>query len=46
MLPNPIRASLKELADKMTKHIIEMLQEKGGNGGGAPLSKVSARVST
>jgi uncharacterized membrane protein YqiK len=43
---NPDMASLKELADKMSKQVIEMLEEKGGNGEPLPGPKGSARVST
>ena len=33
---NPEMASLKELADKMTKQVLETLEEKNGNGAPAP----------
>jgi uncharacterized membrane protein YqiK len=43
---NPEMASLKELADKMTKQVLETLEETNGNGAPTPPAKVAGRVST
>jgi uncharacterized membrane protein YqiK len=44
---NPDMASLKELADKMTKQVIEMMQEKNGNGDTPPVPpKTASRLTT
>jgi len=43
---NPEMASLKELADRMTKQVLETLEEKNGNGAPTPPAKVAGRVST
>jgi len=43
---NPEMASLKELADKMTKQVLETMQETNGNGAPTPQAKVAGRVST
>jgi uncharacterized membrane protein YqiK len=43
---NPEMASLKELADKMTKQVLETMEQTNGNGAPAVQPKAAGRVST